>query len=507
MPSNPWIRFGLLAFGVGVTLAANWIASRNRPPVQRGLRLLGRLTADLIWIVLIFVGGLIATRYIERIANPALGYLIFGLLAFAVSIVRSLLHQRSRGEIEPSKKLDRQDLLQMALHNLTYLLFAIAVYLTLSLVTKQPADPILFIPLCLGVLLPDLDSQNSLLGYLLPWISRPLESRFGHLQEWHTLAAAALVALTTAPLIPLASLQAWYLIPLGFLSHLIVDMLSPKGIMLLWPISRTRYCVFGGFVEAPGGVSERRLALALALGTVALLLVVDVGRPSPPPLPVPSYGQTVERYYNLRGRNLVFATVQGTWQATGRRIGGRFEILNAAGESFIMLDRFSGKVFTAGRSDDDDLYLNHITLQPGASAQTRAVEVHLQNQPLLEALPVVYLMQQEPGLQHIYVSGDVVVPRLQDGDGPTLPVDYAQTRLRKIQSPNPGHYTLHYLTASELIELANVQADTADLVVVATYVSPEGEPTPTPLPSPPPLSKDPLESTAPEKQMKEGTTR
>jgi hypothetical protein len=199
--------------------------------------------------------------------------------------------------------------------------------------------------------------------------------------------------------------------------------------------------------------------------------------------------------------------VQGTWQATGRRTAGRFEILNAAGESFVMLDRFSGKVFTAGRSDDDDLYLNQITLQPGASTQTRAVEVHLQDQPLLEALPVVYLMQREAGLEHIYVSGDVVVPHLQDGGGLTLPLDYAQTRLRKIQSPNPGHYTLHYLTASELIELANIQADTADLVIVATYVSPEGEPTPTPLPSPPPLPEDPRESTLPQKRVKEGTRR
>lgn len=497
MPSDPWILFWLLAFGVGVTVAADWIASRNRPPVQRGLLSLGSLTADLIWILLIFVGGLIAARYIERIANPGLGYLTFGLLAFAVSMLRSLLYQRSRAEIKPSKKLDRQDLLQMVLHNLTYLLFAIAIYLALSLVTKQPANPILFIPLCLGALLPDLDSQNSFLGYLLPWISRPLESRFGYLQEWHTLAAAALVGLIATPIIPLASLQAWYLIPLGFLSHLVVDMLSPQGIMLLWPISRTRYCVFGGLVEAPGGASEQRLALALALATVALLSVVDIGNPAPPPPPVPSYEQTVERYYDLRGRNLVFAAVQGTWQATGRRIGGRFEILNAAGESFIVLDRFSGKVFTAGRSEGDDLYLNRITLQPGASAQTRAVEVHLQDQPLLEALPVVYLMQQEPGLQHIYVSGDVVVPHLQDGSSPTLPLDYAQTRLRKIQSPNPGHYTLHYLTASELIELANIQADSADLVIVATYVSPEGEPTPTPLPSPPPLADDPPESTSP----------
>jgi inner membrane protein len=432
----------------------------------------------------IWAGGVIATRYIERMPNVALGYLAFVLLAVLLSLLRAFLFQQSRGGEEPRQRLSKQELLDIGVHNLTYLLFAIVVYLILSFLLRRPADPFLLIPVCIGALLPDLDSQTSLPGRLLPFISQPLETRFGHLGIWHTVPAAALVALTFAPLIPLLGLEAWYLLPLGFLAHLLVDLFRPEGIMVFWPASHNRHCFVGGPIKAQGGSAERWLAGALAITTLALLFAVDARRPLP--APSPSYEQTVARYYGLRGRNLVFAGVQGTWQATGRRIGARFEILNAVGESFIMLDRFTGTVFTAGRDAFDNLYINHISLQPGAEAQTKAVEVHLQDDSLLEALPTLYQMQREPGLQHIFVSGDLIMPALQDTVSPSLPVDYAQTSLRKIQSPGPGHYTLHYLTAAELIGLADLQVDTADLVIVATYASLEAKATPTPLPSPPP---------------------
>jgi inner membrane protein len=375
-------------------------------------------------------------------------------------------------------------MLDLGIHNLTYLLAAIVVYLVLAFLLRRPVDPLLLIPVCIGALLPDLDSQTSLPGRLLPSISRPLETRLGHLGPWHTPLAAAVVAVLAAPLIPLIGIEAWYLLPIGFLAHLFADLFRPHGVMVFWPVSQTRHCLFGGPVKAQGGPAERWLAAALAITAIVLLPMVDARKPLP--APSPSFEQTLARYYGLRGRNLVFASVQGTWQATGRRIGARFEILNAAGESFVMLDRFSGTVFTAGRDAADNLYINQINLQPGPAAEIKAVELHLEDEPLLAALPTVYQMQREPGLQHIFVSGDLVVPDSQDIAEPRLSIDYAQTSLRKIQSPAPGHYTLRYLTAAELIGLASLRVESADLVIVATSAGADDGATPTPLPSPSP---------------------
>jgi inner membrane protein len=486
MKIESWILGVLLIFSVAATLATNWLtAGLRRPhlPARVSLACVANLIANLVWMALVFVAGVIATRYIERIASVALGYLVFGLVALLLSWLRALLYQRVQKQQRTATRPDTRSWLPFAVHNATYLLFAVVLYLSLTVLLRRSADLVLLIPVCIGALLPDLDSRDSLLGRLLPFVSRRLEVRFGHLEGWHSLAMNVFVALITTPLILLVGVQAWSLISLGFSSHLLLDLLTPQGIMLFWPVTRTRFNIFHGFVDSAGSLAERRLATALAI--LAALLVM-IRQPSPPAAPVPSYEETLQRYYSMRGNNLMYAYVEGSWQATGLRMSGWLEILNAADASFIMLDRYDGRVFTAGRSAEDDLYLNRVTLHTGTSVRVKPVEIHLQDQHLREGLPVIYDMQSEPGLEHIYISGDVVVPVLQSVVSPTLQVDYPQTSLRRFQWLKPGHYRLQYLTAIDLIELADLHVETADLVIVATYTSPAAGPTVTPLPSPPP---------------------
>jgi hypothetical protein len=221
----------------------------------------------------------------------------------------------------------------------------------------------------------------------------------------------------------------------------------------------------------------------MAILSALLLLSVDIGSPAPATAPSPSYEQTLQRYYSLRGNNLVYAYVQGTWQASGRRTNGTFEILNAAGDSYIMLDRYTGDVFSAGRSAEANLYLNRITLQTGSTASIRPVELHLDNQHIADGLPVLYEMQEEPGLQHIYVSGDIVVAPTENPNSPVLEQDYSQTSVRRIQAHELGHFSLHYLTASDLIALAHLPVEIGDLMIVATYTADTSGPTVTPLPT------------------------
>jgi membrane-bound metal-dependent hydrolase YbcI (DUF457 family) len=488
MAIEPWLLLGLLAFSVFITLFTNWaVAGFRRPTWPRRFSLGEVVTviASLIWLLLITAAGVLATRYIERMHSATLGYLTFGLGILLLSLVRAFLYRRLQEQKKQRTQEETRSQLQYLVHHSSYVFFALVLYLVPSWFLDHSVRPILFLPLCIGALLPDLDSHDSVLGRLLPFVSRRLEAQLGHRQQWHSLASNAFIALITAPLILLIGLEAWYVIPLAFFTHLILDMLTPQGLMLFWPATDTRYSIFGGPIKSPGDRTERRVAASLAIVCVILLLVVDIGPPKPTPVASPSYEQTIERYYALRGRNLVFADVEGTWQATGRRIRGRFEVLNAADESFIMLDRYDGKVFTAGRTASDNLYLNRITLQPGSPVRVKPAEIHLQDEPLAEGLPVLYQMQREPGLQHIYVSGDVIIPGLSDLISPTLPIDNAQTSLRRIQAQGPGHYSLHYLTASELIELASQRVSTADLVIVATYATMVTGPTITPLPSPP----------------------
>ena len=495
MNIDPWALVGVLAFSITITLTTNWLVSgfeRPKLPPRMTLNDTIAVLANLIWISMLWVLGVLALRYIERMTNYALGYGLFATLAFLLSWVRAYLYHRiqnrSRSSGEPR---DREALAAVLVHSLTYFLFASVLYLALFALLRQPVDPYVFIPLCIGALLPDLDSRDSLLGRLLPWISQRLEDHLGHLEEWHTPAVAALVALFTTPLILVLGVQFWYLIPFGFLAHLLLDLLAPRGLMLLWPLHRTRYGAFGGVVQAPGSRVERVMVAGFAVAGLILLFAVDLGRPEPSPAPAPSYEQTLDHYYSMRGRNQVFAYIDGSWQLSGRPISGRFEILNASNQSYVVLDRFSGRIFTAGRSSEDNVYLNRIVLQSGPSVLVKPVEVHLENQPVGDALGIVYEMQEEPGLQHIYVTGDLLLPLLDEGMDSILQADLGQTSLRQILSHGVGHYSLHYLSATELIELADLQVEVADLMIVATYVRPATGPTVTPLPPPAPATEPP----------------
>ncbi len=487
MSIAPWTLAGTLVYSVAITLLTNWAVSGfGRPRLPQRLTLENAISAlvDLLWIVIVFVFGVLALRYIERMTNVVLGCILFGALGLGLSWMRAYLYRRVRMRNRSGQNSDWQGLASVIVHNLTYLLFASVLYLAILGLQRQPIDLVLLVPLCIGALLPDLDSRDSLPGRLLPWISQRLETRLGHLEEWHTLPTMALVALVAAPLILIFDLQAWFLILLGFLAHLLLDMLAPEGIMLLWPVRRTRYGVFGGIVQSPGCLAERWIAAGLAVAGLVLLFAVDLGRPKTSPAPSPSYEQTLDQYYSMRGRTQVFAYIDGSWQISGRPISGRFEILNASGQSFVVLDRYSGDLFTGGRSGDDNVYLNRIILQSGPSVLVKPVEVHLEHQPLGDALGIVYEMQTEPGVQHIYTTGDLLLPDQQNTTNPALQADHSQTNLRQIRAHGLGRYSLHYLSAAELIELADLQVEAADLIFVATYARPAEGPTATALPRP-----------------------
>ncbi len=87
-------------------------------------------------------------------------------------------------------------------------------------------------------LLPDIDHPKSLLGQRLTWISKPIARMFGHRGFTHSLLAvfASLALLYIhVPIdatIPGDVLQGMVV---GYVSHIIADMLTPAGVPLLWP--------------------------------------------------------------------------------------------------------------------------------------------------------------------------------------------------------------------------------------------------------------------------------
>lgn len=141
----------------------------------------------------------------------------------------------------------------------------------------QPS-PELFSAAAFGALLPDIDHPSSTVGRMFPRVSKPLAAVFGHRGFTHSLLASvllgAVLAYTShmhAASLPAATAAA---VSMGYLSHLLADYLTVRGIPLFWPYRRP-----GGDYALPylafrtGGPVE--IALTAVLGLLLTYLAVD----------------------------------------------------------------------------------------------------------------------------------------------------------------------------------------------------------------------------------------
>lgn len=86
-------------------------------------------------------------------------------------------------------------------------------------------------------LLPDIDHPQSVLGQRLRWLSLPIARMFGHRGFTHSLLAIiGVILLFTLQITPgVVPLDAFHGMIVGYLSHIVADMLTPAGVPLLWP--------------------------------------------------------------------------------------------------------------------------------------------------------------------------------------------------------------------------------------------------------------------------------
>jgi alpha-beta hydrolase superfamily lysophospholipase len=149
MPENSWIVLGLFLFALAVTPAAAWLAARWRPSRTchpsgaKHPKDLRALAAGLVWVLIVFVAGLIAARYIERIPYTLAGYGLFGLVAFLVSVVRARLYQRIRAAHSRQKSPRRTMVPYLAfIAAVLFVLLLAAIPVAASDLFRQPYSPV-----------------------------------------------------------------------------------------------------------------------------------------------------------------------------------------------------------------------------------------------------------------------------------------------------------------------------------------------------------------------------
>lgn len=94
----------------------------------------------------------------------------------------------------------------------------------------------------LGSLAPDIDNSNSWLGRLLPFLSKPIERKFGHRTLFHSIFAilslvSIAVAIKTLDLLNHQTFQLFASFSIGYTSHILLDCTSIQGVKILYPLS------------------------------------------------------------------------------------------------------------------------------------------------------------------------------------------------------------------------------------------------------------------------------
>lgn len=112
----------------------------------------------------------------------------------------------------------------------THLSFGIAAALTLT------TDPLNGVMMIAGAMLPDIDSRQSLLGQVFPFVPKMIK----HRTITHCLIFAALCYLLNPFLC------------YGILMHIILDMMTKQGCPLLYPIKYNVRLPFARFVKTSG---------------------------------------------------------------------------------------------------------------------------------------------------------------------------------------------------------------------------------------------------------------
>lgn len=117
----------------------------------------------------------------------------------------------------------------------------------------------------LGSLLPDIDHPHSLIGKRMRPVSDIISLVVGHRGITHSLVAIALMSAWIAYMGASGSLVT--AIAIGYLSHLLLDAMTPAGLPLLWPQRRV-FRIRTGITT--GGVMEMGFMAGMAVAAVAV---------------------------------------------------------------------------------------------------------------------------------------------------------------------------------------------------------------------------------------------
>ncbi|NEP15470.1 MAG: metal-dependent hydrolase [Leptolyngbya sp. SIO4C1] len=265
------------------------------------------------------------------------------------------------------------------------------------------ADPL---PLALAVLasqLPDLDTTTSIVGQVCFPLSSWLEDRFPHRSVTHSLLATAAIAAVVLPLgAALGAVKTAAALPLGHALASFSDCFTKQGVQLFWPepawcvsVSNPRRRLRTG---GPGEYWVLATAIALLLGGIWLAgsggITQSVGQN------LGLRNTALQTYNQAAATNQVYANIQGVWASDRTRADGRYLILDAAGDEFIVTD--GDGIYQTG----EQILVDQLKTEIGAPVQTETQTLTFDDQDAIAPLQQLQALYPDAD---IYLSGSITV--------------------------------------------------------------------------------------------------
>ncbi|MEG4634103.1 metal-dependent hydrolase [Microcoleus sp. AR_TQ3_B6] len=232
-------------------------------------------------------------------------------------------------------------------------------------------DPIHLALVIAGSQLPDLDTSTSAIGQILFPISNWIENRYPHRSITHSLIATVAIAVFASPLYFYADWKTWLCLPLGHLISCFSDVFTKQGVQLFWP--HPAWCIS---VSNPhkrlqtGGTGEYWvLAIAIAVLAIALNLSSSGG-------PTAFVGNTlglrvnaVDKYQQNSASNHVWAEISGTFATDSSRADGKYFLVAADGNEFIVSSQ-KGQIYKTGENIISDRLIVEVGKLASSSVQS-----------------------------------------------------------------------------------------------------------------------------------------
>jgi inner membrane protein len=269
----------------------------------------------------------------------------------------------------------------------THITFAEFIYLLILTTTGIALSPINTIAIGVASLLPDIDTEASRVGRVVPFLSRRIEKRFGHRTLTHSLLFILLIATVSLPIL-FIDIDLYVCLLVGYASHPFLDTMTINGVRLFYPFSDLK-CVFPLEVNQPhryrvqsGSKVDATLAIIFLIGCIPTFFIAHQGYERFVRFTQRSIESAVRDYNEFSRTHSVFAEIVAHDLLTKEQLNGTFEILGALDDHTLLFKGKDRKPHTVGKEYHAEFVAEDVLCFKDVPVTTSIRTIEMANQTL-----------------------------------------------------------------------------------------------------------------------------